>query len=361
MTELAMEAKRDDLRTTRWSEAPDAELEEGRARLRIDHFALTANNVTYAVFGDAMSYWQFFPAAEGWGRVPVWGFADVEASRVDGLDEGDRVYGYLPMATEVVVVPARVGPGSFVDAATHRAALPPVYNQYLRVAGDPEHDPNREREYALLRPLFVTSFLIDDWLADNEMFDARSIVIASASSKTALALAQLLSVRSAAAEVVGLTSPANAEFVRSVGYYDRTVEYGDIGALDADTPSIFVDMAGGGRVMAAVHRHFAGSLRQSCLVGATHWEETTPPVDLPGPRPTFFFAPDRLVKRRADWGPGGVEERVATSWHTFLDSVDGWLTVVERHGRDDLESTWLEVLDGRASPDTGYVLSLTRS
>jgi hypothetical protein len=360
MTGLAMEVKRTDLRSTRWFEAPQAELVDGHALLRIDHFALTANNVTYAVFGDAMSYWQFFPAADGWGRVPVWGFADVEASHVDGLNEGDRVYGYLPMATDVVVAPERVTPGSFVDASAHRSALPPVYNQYLRVAADPRYEPETEREHAILRPLFMTSFLIDDWLADNAMFGARSVVIASASSKTALSLAQLLSARSVV-EVVGLTSPANAEFVASVGYYDRTVEYGAIDSLSAGTPTVFVDMAGGGRVLAAVHHHFAASLQQSCLVGATHWEETAPPADLPGPRPTFFFAPDRLVKRRDDWGPGGVEERIADAWQVFLESVNGWLTIVERHGRDELETTWLEVLEGRASPDTGFVLSLTRA
>jgi hypothetical protein len=354
-----MEVKRDDLRSTRWSDSGPADLDDGQARLRIDHFALTANNVTYAVFGDAMSYWSFFPAGDGWGRVPVWGFADVEASRVDGLGEGDRVYGYLPMATDVVVSPARVDAGSFVDAADHRSALPPVYNQYQRVAGDPRYEPNREHEYAILRPLFMTSFLIDDWLADNDSFDARSVVIASASSKTALGLAQLLSARDVI-EVVGLTSPANADFVRSVGYYDRTIEYDDISSLANATPTVFVDMAGGGRVLADVHRHFASSLRQSCLVGATHWEESAPNAELPGPSPTFFFAPDRIVKRRADWGPEGVEERVDSAWHAFLASVDGWLTIVERHGRADLEATWLEVLEGRTSPDTGYVVSLTR-
>jgi hypothetical protein len=321
---------------------------------------LTANNVTYAVFGDAMLYWQFFPAEAGWGRVPVWGFADVEASRVDGLSEGERFYGYLPMATHVVLAPTRVTAGGFVDGATHRSALPSVYNQYQRVSADESHDPAREREYSLLRPLFMTSFLIDDWLADDDMFGARSIVIASASSKTALGLAYLLSSRGGV-EIVGLTSPANAEFVESVGYYDRTVEYDRLGELAADTPTVFVDMAGGGRVLADVHHHFADALQQSCLVGATHWEESATPSDLPGPAPTFFFAPDRVVKRRADWGPGGIEGRVAAAWQEFLSSVDKWLTIIERNGPQELEATWLEVLEGSASPSVGYVVSLTHS
>ena len=57
------EVKRDDLRTTRWVDDDTSELADGEARLRVDLFALTANNVTYAVFGDAMRYWSFFPVA----------------------------------------------------------------------------------------------------------------------------------------------------------------------------------------------------------------------------------------------------------------------------------------------------------
>ena len=357
---MTLEVKRDDLRSLRWSDAGPGDLQYGQARLRVDQFALTANNVTYAVFGDAMSYWQFFPAEEGWGRVPVWGFADVEESKVEGLSEGDRVYGYLPMATHLVVTPSRINDGGFVDAVPHRAALSPVYNQYQRVTADSEHDPKREREYAILRPLFMTSFLIDDWLADDAMFGAQSVVIASASSKTALGLAQLLST-TGDVEVVGLTSAGNAAFVRSVGYYNQTVEYDRLGELPAAKPTVFVDMAGGGRVLGDVHRHFGDALQKSCLVGATHWEESASPADLPGPAPTFFFAPDRVVKRRADWGPGGLESRVSSAWEEFLESVDGWLTIVERNGRDELEATWLEVLEGRASPAVGYIVSLTGS
>lgn len=354
MHAVDLEVKRDDLRTVRVVDNGVPTVDEGQALLRVSRFALTANNVTYAVFGDAMSYWQFFPAADGWGRVPVWGYADVEVSRVAGLEVGERLYGYLPMSTHVVVTPGKVDAGSFVDASPHRSTLPPVYNQYQRVRGQ---EATREREQALLRPLFMTSFLIDDWLDDNGMFGAQSVVVASASSKTALGLAFLLSANGRA-EVVGLTSPGNAAFVGGVGYYDRTVAYDDLVGLPADAPTAFVDMAGGGKVLADVHHHFGDALRSSCLVGATHWEESSPrAADLPGPAPTFFFAPDQLQKRRAEWGPAGLLERVDAAWEAFLGSVDGWLTIEERHGADALAATWLEVLGGKVPPNVGYIVS----
>jgi hypothetical protein len=354
---MDFEVKRDDLRTTRTIDRGIPPLDDGQALLRVSRFALTANNVTYAVMGETMSYWTFFPADEGWGRVPVWGYADVESSRAEGLREGDRVYGYLPMSSHLVVTPARLADASFVDAAPHRSGLPAAYNRYQRVGGVAEYDPSLEREYAVLRPLFVTSFLIDDWLDDNAMFGARSIVLASASSKTALGLAHLLSSKEGIG-VVGLTSAGNADFVSSVGYYDNVVTYDKVTTLPADEPSVFVDMAGGGRVLADVHRHFGDSLHRSCLVGITHWEDEQPSGDVPGPPPAFFFAPDQLVKRRADWGADGLDSRIERAWNAFVESVDGWLTIDEHHGFDAIEPTWLEVLEGRAAPNEGHVVAL---
>jgi hypothetical protein len=298
-----------------------------------------------------MRYWDFFPAADGWGRVPVWGHADVVASSVDALPEGTRVYGYLPMASHLVVRPDHVTVNGFVDASEHRAALPPVYNQYQRVAPS-----DTERETAILRPLFTTSFLLDDWLADGGMNGARSVVLGSASSKTALGLAFLLAQRGDI-EVVGLTSAGNAEFVDGVGYYDRTVTYDTIDDLDANVPSAFVDMGGSAPARVTLHTRLGFSLKASCMVGATHWEDPPDTRELPGPQPSFFFAPDRVVKRREDWGGAGFDERVEAAWDAFLASVAGWLQVVERNGDEELAQTWLEVLEGRTPPSVGYVVS----
>ena len=140
-----IEVRRDEHATTRVVEGtgPAQELEPGEALLRVDTFALTANNVTYAVLGDVLQYWKFFPGSEeGWGRVPVWGFADVVASQAEGVDVGARVYGYLPMATHLVVQPARVSGSGFADGAPHRAELPAVYNRYLRTDADPATTPS---------------------------------------------------------------------------------------------------------------------------------------------------------------------------------------------------------------------------
>jgi hypothetical protein len=353
---------RRDLRRCTVEDGPgpeDLALAPGQILLGIDAFALTANNVTYAVFGDAMGYWKFFPSHDEWGRVPVWGFADVVRSRHDALPAGERVYGYVPMSTHLVVQPDGVAEASFVDASTHRRPLPPVYNQYVRVAHDPSYEARHEAQQMLFRPLFTTAFLLDDLLAEREFFGASAVLIASASSKTALALAFLLSRRARPRRrVIGLTSGAHAGFVERVGCYDQVVPYPGIASLPTDAPVVLVDMAGSGRVLAAVHEHFGDRLRYSCLVGATHWEAPRPQEALPGPQPEFFFAPDRLRARTRDWGADGFQARVGTSWRDFVPAADAWIEVVRRSGAAAVEETYRELLEGRAAPDRGYVLSL---
>ena len=89
--------------TARAVDTAAVEPSDGEAVFRIDSFALTANNVTYGAVGDLVGYWNFYPASEdGWGRIPVWGFADVAASRAEGVDVGDRYFGFWPMSTEAV-------------------------------------------------------------------------------------------------------------------------------------------------------------------------------------------------------------------------------------------------------------------
>ena len=263
--------KRDDLRECRIAESETPAVAPGQALLRVDCFGLTANNVTYAVMGEAMSYWNFFPAEEGWGRVPMWGFAEVERSEADGVEVGTRLYGYLPPSSHLLVTPASAEGGGFIDRSPHRAALPSAYHRYLATGSDPFYRPDSEDIQMLLRPLFFTSFLIDDQLADDGLTERGPIVISSASSKTAIAAAFLLSRRDGV-DLVGLTSPRNAELVEGLGIYGRTVTYEEIDSLDRG-PATYVDVAGDGAVRQALHTHFGDELVHSMAVGASHWEE----------------------------------------------------------------------------------------
>jgi Protein of unknown function (DUF2855) len=350
---------KDDLHRCRFADDQAPEPGDGQALLRIDTFGLTSNNITYAMFGEAMSYWGFFPAEEGWGRMPVWGFAEVLDSAVAELEPGTRVYGYLPPSSELLVTPSRVSAHGFTDAASHRAQLPAAYNSYARVDADPMYDATHEDEQMLLRPLFLTSYLIDDFLADADFFAAETVVLSSASSKTASALAFLLAQRDGI-DVVGLTSRRSAEFARALGVYDHVVAYDELESLP-DGRAVYVDMAGDAEVRGAVHAHYRDELAHSAVVGATHHDRMgAVPERLAGPRPTFFFAPDRVSKRSSDWGGAELERRIAAAWQPYVQWTAGWLTVSHASGADALKSAYLDLLDGRIDPASAHVLSLAR-
>jgi len=362
-TSLDFQVRRKDLRQTGF-ETVTLVCRPGEVLCRIEKFALTANNITYGVFGEAMQYWNFFPAPEGWGRIPVWGHTEVIESKHEAIAKGERLYGYLPMSTYVVLKPERVTDASFMDGVAHRRPLPSPYQLYMRLARDPMHDPAHEDHRALLHPLYFTSFLAEDFLADNQLFGAKQVVLASASSKTALGVAFLL--KQHGTRAVGLTSPGNKAFCEQLGhdgghgppYYDEVVTYDALASLPADVPTVFVDMAGDGKLLHAVHHHFGDNLKYSCIIGATHWEQRATQHQLPGAKPQFFFAPTQVQKRMKDWGPDGFFTRLGEAWRTFLPSVKPWLEVRTGRGPAAVEAVYREVLEGRQAPRLGHMLSL---
>ncbi len=355
---MDIETRKDDLHVTRHVEHAARAIELGEARLEIESFGLSANNITYAVMGESMRYWDFFPVRESidrdvWGRMPVWGLATVSESRAGDVQVGRRVFGYFPFATELVVTPGRFDDSGFSDMAPHRDELPSVYNRYVFTDADALYAPEREGVMMLLRPLFITSFVVDDFLGDNELFGASSAVISSASSKTAIGAAFLLKERHGVT-VIGVTSSANEQFTRDLGCYDDVVTYEQISELPI-TDSVYVDVAGRRDVTRAVHQHLGDALTYSMIVGDTHWDAPDDGGELIGPKPTLLFAPVQITKRRREWGRETFEETIGAAWQRFGTFVDGWLVTSDVIGANDLDETYRDLLSGDIDPAVGYV------
>jgi hypothetical protein len=346
---------RSDLSQTRLIHAPVPDVAPGEALLRVDRVGVTANNVTYAVLGDAFRYWEFFPTEPGRGVVPLWGFADIAESRVDGLEPGGRVYGYLPSGSHLLVRPGRVDSRGFRETSEHRATLPSPYNTYALTTGDPAYEPGREDLQVLFRPLFWTSFMLADWLVDNDAMGADRIVLSSASSKTAYGAA--FELHHQGREVVGLTSPRNVAFTESLGCYDWVIPYDGVEQLSPDVPTLYADLAGDADLTAALRERLGAALVHEVVVGVTH-KEAAPAGTLAETGPGMFFAPDQMRKRIGEWGREGLDTRFAEAWRTFSPVVEDWVDVVVQHGPDALERVWHEVQSGRADPRTGNVLTL---
>lgn len=344
----ALSIDKSDITQVKRVETADRPLETGEARLTIRRFALTANNITYAVFGDIMAYWAFFPAQDG-GRLPVWGFADITESKADGLQLGERIYGYFPAGNELIVKPGRVTKGTFFDEAPHRASLPEAYNRYRRCSADSGYSPDREHFQQALQPLFLTSWLIDLHLRETGFAGAAQASLTSASSKTALALAWCISQdRPDGVSVEAITSERSKSFVEATGFYDSITLYGALGDLKPDPKRIVIDFAGDATTNAAIHGALKDDLAANIRVGAAHWEQSAPAQDLPGPRPSFFFAPDHAVKRMKDWGNSEFLRRYTLAWAGFSDAAHALFDTIEMDGADGALDAYCQLVANTA-------------
>lgn len=350
-----------DLGSTRLETGPVPQAGPGEIVLKLDRFSLTTNNITYAAFGDAMQYWHFFPTGqEGWGHMPVWGFADIVASDIPGLEVGERFYGYFPIASHVVMKPERISERGFYDGAEHRQALVSAYNQYTRCSADTVYAPEREAFQALYRPLFITSFMLADYLVDNDFFGARQLIISSASSKTAYGTAFCLGADRI--QATGLTSPRNAAYVEGLGCYDGVVAYGDVESLDAGTPAIYVDFSGDNGLRERIHRHFGDNLVHDCFAGSAANTDFIGEQDLPGPKPVFYFAPNQIKKRNKDWGPAEVTRRYNQAESDFFAHLDSaspaWVSLDEARGFAGAQAVIADLAANGGDPATGHVIVL---
>lgn len=354
-TSWTLQISRDDLSQSRLIPTSIPTLADGEALLRVDRVGLTANNITYAVLGESFRYWEFFPTEAGWGIVPLWGFAEVIESEVDGVDVGSRVYGYLPSAGHLLVRPDRVDERGFRDSSEHRAALPSPYNAYALTTGDGAYESEREDLQVLYRPLYWTSYMFADWLIDNDCLGADVVVMSSASSKTAYGAAFDLHRQGRA--VAGLTSEANVEFTKSLGCYDRVVSYDDLALLEADRPILFADFAGNRALTKSVRAHFGDALVHEVVVGATNQQPASGGT-IAETGPKMFFAPDQMRKRINDWGREGLDRKFGESWRAFAPVVEGWVDVVVGEGQESLQRVWGDVQAGKTAPRDGYVIQL---
>lgn len=352
---------RQDLPTHRIVDAPLEELAAGQIRATVDRFAFTANNMTYAVAGDMLGYWQFFPPVGGdatWGVIPVWAHADVTESRADGIAAGDRLYGYFPPATSVVMEPTQVTDDAFIDGVAHRQALPPLYNRYRRVG--PSTDGDADDAAILLGPLHMTSFCLGERLVSRGFHDADQVVVVSASSKTSLGLAYALRQMDARPEVIGLTSASNLGFVSEVDLYDQVVAYDDVAEL-AQRRTVVVDMAGNPNVAAALSERLGEQLAFTINVGITHWDDARTAMaggTVQQGESEMFFAPSFILELMKEWGPGEYDRRAGQFTRAAAEATSTWMTVETKQGLSGLADVYADVCAGELSPAIGLIIQM---
>ncbi len=351
------QVRKDALNVTRIENRHAPALKDGEVLAKVDRFAFTANNVTYGVVGERIGYWKFFPiAGDGWGIIPVWGFADVIQSSHPDVPAGERLYGYWPMASHLVLAPAKVSEARLFDGAAHRADLPPVYNSYARVRAEPGYDGSMDDDRMVLFPLYATSFCLYDFLKDNDWFGASQVIVPSASSKTAIGTAYAVKGDDAPPSLIGLTSPRNRQAVEALALYDTVLTYDEINKIDTQVPAVIVDMSGNGDVLGRLHKTLGDNMKYTSNVGVTHYDANKMGPDFIRERSAMFFAPGHIQKRAQEWGPGAFEKRAFDFWRDAALKSRDWLIIRNERGADAVERAYREVLDGKMSAGAAWVV-----
>lgn len=339
------------------------ELSSNQVLLEIDKFSFTSNNITYGVVGERMNYWKFFPTQSGYGIIPAWGLANVVISNHPDVQVGQRFYGYYPMSSHLLVTVNNVSSKGFVDNAKHRQALPPIYNFYTNTEQDPAFTLETEKLISIFRPLFVTSFLIDDYLAEQNFYNTSQILITSASSKTAQALACLLVHRkkenSLDLNLLGLTSKKNIEFVRHLGWYDQIISYDSIAQLNSSQKFVVIDFTGNHNTQFQLQKLLNNNLVYNCLVGLVDWQNLKGENSLPK-KGEFFFAPAHAEKRQKEWGLAKFQQNIGVAWQQFIEAIRSTISIKEHIGAQGLEQLYSDMLNGKIDPKYGNIVSLNR-
>jgi hypothetical protein len=337
---MEREVDRTDLHRTRILDDPAAELPASgpsphRARSR------RRRTTSPTACGGALQYWNFFPSRENWGRARVASREVVESGGAAARS------GAACAATSPWPPSSSSNLGRFGARVSRHGSAPAAdgaaYSRYLFTDSDPVHAAEREPHQMVLWPLFFTSFVIDDFIADNNMFGASTVLVSSASSKTAIGAAYLLAAREGV-RVVGLTSAGNTDFVRSLGCYDDTVT----STTCRGARAVFVDIAGNADVQRR-SRHFADRLRHSMAVAAptdhkigtsrrsVRHPSSSSPTQIAKPRRSGTTGPRRAPAKQ---GTAEVGRRLAD------------VRAVQRPRRSRPPTARLEDADPRA----GYVL-----
>ncbi|KAL2815308.1 hypothetical protein BJX63DRAFT_390071 [Aspergillus granulosus] len=121
--------------------APAEPLKPSSIRIRTALLGLTSNNLTYALGGSVLGWWDAYPLptsapapydGQAWGIVPAWGFAVVLESTLAGITTGETLFGLWPTSSHQVdlELTATDQPGHWIEVSPHRQNLASFYNRY---------------------------------------------------------------------------------------------------------------------------------------------------------------------------------------------------------------------------------------
>lgn len=337
----------------------------GSIVLKIERLSFTSNNISYGVAGEKLGYWKFFPALKNknneWGCIPAWGFAKVIHSKNENLMIGERFFGYFPLADILIFDEVNISGNTIIDMSKHRKELPLVYNTYIKVTDNPDDETDNLK--TLLFPLHVTAFCLCDFLQDVSYYQSEQILILSASSKTAIGLAQGLNEIKGVPDTIGVTSQNNMDFVKHLESYTHVISYEDLQKINQNKKTLIIDMSGNRKILGSLHKSLNKNMIKCITVGMTHWDSEKNKKDVLSQmmireRTEFFFAPTHIKKRTKDWGDKALNKKTNTFMKDRIIQSKNWIKVKEIKGLNNFAIIYDIFTRGTIKPEEGIIITL---
>ncbi|KAL4735957.1 hypothetical protein BDV11DRAFT_173372 [Aspergillus similis] len=150
-------------------------LKQSSVRVRSSLLSLTSNNLTYALYGTFLRWWDAYPVPQSapapynntaeWGIVPAWGLATVLQSTLPGIPQGAVLFGFWPTGSHTVdleLTPSELD-GHWREVSEHRAHLMPLYNRY-RVFDTQGKDITEFAWDAAVGTIFIAGYLMSEYI-----------------------------------------------------------------------------------------------------------------------------------------------------------------------------------------------------
>jgi hypothetical protein len=154
---------------------PTTPLPASSIRVRASLLSLSSNNLTYALLGDMLHWWDTYPVPDNapapyndraaWGIVPAWGFATVLQSTIPEIASGTKIWGYWPASAHVVDLTLSKNQDDpephWIETSPHRTSLLPLYNRYVISTTS---DESRHAWESAVRPIWQCGYVLSEYV-----------------------------------------------------------------------------------------------------------------------------------------------------------------------------------------------------
>lgn len=260
------------------------------------------------------------------------------------------------MADRFVAEPGKITEHGFRDMASHRQANAAIYNNYDFISKNARIKPGMDY-LPIIRPLFTTSYLLYHFFNDNQSFGAKQVILTSASSKTAMAMAAVLKDHQSemGIKIIGTTSSGNKSFVESTGFYDEVYSYNDVDQIKNISTSV-ADFSGNKQFLLQLDEFLGDELKFISAIGLTDWESNNDPA--PVAKAKFFFAPTYAQEKFNQWGVAEGTRMIQKAMMKFIAQVAPMIQLNRQKDLDSLKQHFDDMVKGNVNPKEGLLINL---